>query len=223
MLGNQLKLYVNSALQIVAYNSAITSAGAVGMRAFKANVDAFNAAAAPPQTASLPFGDNFDAPAHVPDLDRTWTEQVGAFSTQNSNAAPAVPGINLATVNTPSGVPNGSVQATVNVTTVGTAAGLVARYTGPGENSYYLAWLYNNAGTYQAYLFLKQPGGFTQLAEQDLPGFSGTGVLRFDFTGPALKLFVDNVEKASATNFTLTTGLVGIRALGATLDDFDAQ
>ena len=64
---------------------------------------------------------------------------------------------------------------------------------------------------------MKQPGpnNFTPLAQQPLPGFSGTGILRFDLSGSSLKLFLDGAEKASAMNSMLTTGLVGIRAAGA--------
>jgi len=47
--------------------------------------------------------------------------------------------------------------------------------------------------------------------------------LRFDLSGMSLKLFVNNVQKAAAMDATLTTGTVGIRALGASLDNFSAQ
>lgn len=220
-LGNQLKLYVNNAVQVVAYDAMIAAPGAVGMRGFNATYDEFNAITAPPINATLSFIDDFDTPDNRPDLDRTWTERVGAFSTQNNNAA-VVAGISLATVNSIS-TGDVSVGASVDITAAGAYAGLVARYAGPGDGSYYLAVLFNNGGVYQAFIFLKQPVGFTQLAMQNLAGFSGTGLLRFDLLGQSLKLFVDNVEKAAANDNTLATGMIGMRGFNAVFDDFVAS
>src|SRR5262249_3833806 len=107
---------------------------------------------------------------------------------------------------------------------IGATGGVIARYTGPGQNNYYLATIYNNNGLYQAYIFLRNTTTFIQLAEHDLIGFTGTGTLRFEVAGSELKLFVNNALQAVAYDSTLSApGLVGMRAYLANLDNFNAS
>jgi hypothetical protein len=218
VVGKQLKLFVNNVLQAVAYNSAITSAGLVGMRGLSASLDNFNAAGVVSQTTNPPFNDSFTKPNNS-DLDRVWTERVGAFSIQNNRAAASVPGVSIATLNS-SALVNPDLQANVTLTGSGSHAGLVARYSGPDENNFYVGLIYNNNGVYQAYIFLNQSGGFVQLAGNNLTGFPGTGTLRFQLFGTTLNLFVNGNLVATASNSVLSSGQVGIRSLGASLDDF---
>src|SRR5262249_30299122 len=127
--------------------------------------------------------------------------------------------VSLATLNTPA-LTDSTIQADVALGGNGTSAGLVARYSGANQANFYLGMIYNNNGVYQAYIFLNQAGTFKQLAEQDLPGFSGSGTLSFSVTGTSLKLYVNNILQASATDSILTAGLIGIRSAGSSLDNF---
>ena len=109
------------------------------------------------------------------------------------------------------------------MTTKSAGAGLVARYSGPGQSNFYLGMLFNNNGVYQAYIFLNKGGVFTQLAVQNLPGFTGSGTLLFDVVGNSLKLYVNGVQTVSATNSALSSGLVGIRSTSGSLDNFSVS
>ena len=78
--------------------------------------------------------------------------------------------------------------------------------------------------TYEAYIFLNQGGVYTQLAFKDLTGlFTGSGTLRFQVVGNTLNLYVNGLLQASAMDSMLTTGLVGMRALQASLDEFNVM
>jgi hypothetical protein len=219
--GNQLKLFVNNVLQLVTYDSAITAAGQVGIRGTNATFDDFNAASVVSLPASLPFNDTFTKPNNS-ELDRTWTECVGAFSIQNNQAATADPSVNIATLNNIA-VANVVVQTDISVTASGARAGLMARYTGPAEDNFYLGYVSNNNGVYQAVIFLRRNGVYTLLAMNNLPSFTGTGTIRFEAVGTSLKLFVNNVLQASATDSMLTTGSVGIRGTNAKFGNFTAS
>jgi len=182
------------------------------------------ATAVTPQSQSLGFTDNFTKPNNS-DLDRVWKERIGAFTTQTNRAADAanLAAVSLATLNGVSAA-NVAVQAQVALNGNGSGAGLVARYSGPDQSNFYLGMVFNDNGVYKAYIFLNQGGSFVLLDVQNLPGFTGTGLLRFEVSGASLKLFVDNVQKASATNSVLTAaGLVGIRSANASLDDFNVN
>ena len=111
VVGNQLKLFVNGVLQLVAYDSTITAPGLAGIRNLNASMDNFSAAAVPTQTATVPFTDHFTN-ANNSDLDRVWTERTGAFTIQGNAAAAtdAVSGVSIATLNT-SPLPNSDVSA----------------------------------------------------------------------------------------------------------------
>src|SRR5262249_25628945 len=103
----------------------------------------------------------------------------------------------------------------------GARSGLIARYSGPGDNNYYLGMVYNNNGVYEAHIYLKN-GNFTLLADQPIPGFSGSGHLEFMVICKQLALFVDGTLRASAYDSTITgAGLVGVRGFAGTFDNFD--
>src|SRR5262249_45368734 len=203
------------------------AAGSVGIRAGQGvTMASFTAAAvtaATPQTATLPFSDSFASPVNQFDLPAVWTQRGSNFIVQNQQATAVDPtGVSLATLN-PAPASDVTVQADVTLASVGATGGVIARYTGPGQNNYYLATIYNNNGLYQAYIFLRT-GGFIQLAERDLIGFTGTGTLRFEVAGNELKPFVNNALQAVAYASTLSApGLVGIRGYLANVDNFNAS
>jgi hypothetical protein len=62
-------------------------------------------------------------------------------------------------------------------------------------------------------------GVWTQLAS--LPVAAGSGTLLFQVTGSTLRLSLDGVQVASATDTALTTGGVGLRTTqGTVVDNF---
>ena len=171
------------------------------------------------------FQDDFNRP-NSSNLGPNWTTQTGAFSISGNMAASSTTVVSIATVNNPS-FTDAIIQADVILNGVGSRAGLVARYSGPGENNFYLGMITNNAGIYEAYIFVKDPGegtnGYRQLAFRNLPGFTGTGTLRFEVVGNQMKLFVNNVLQLVAYDSTITTpGLVGIRGLNNEFDNFSS-
>jgi hypothetical protein len=221
VVGKELKLFVNNVLQAVAYDSTLSQPGLVGLRGYAASHDNFSASAVSAMSAGLPYADAFSKPDNS-ELDPVWRERAGAFSIQNNSAdASNLAGVSLATLNSVAKA-DVSVQVNVGLQAAGSSAGVVARYSGPDQSNFYVGMIFNNAGIYQAYIFLNENGSFIQLGMQTLPGFSGTGALRFDVIGSSLKLFVNGVQTVSATDSTLATGLVGIRAANASLDDFSA-
>ncbi|MHB1036352.1 MAG: hypothetical protein ACYC0Y_17045, partial [Pirellulales bacterium] len=89
--------------------------------------------------ATLPYSDTFDR-ANSTVLGTTWTEQQGDLAIANNQMA-AGGALSIATLNGISQA-NVSVSADVNVTSSSYAyAGLVARYSGPGDKSLYLGHL----------------------------------------------------------------------------------
>src|SRR5262249_20738698 len=100
VIGKQLTLFVNDVLRAVAYDSAISTAGMVGMRGVAGTFDNFDVLNAPAQTATLPYTDHFANTQNGADLDRVWTEQFGAFTIQGQAAAAAPnAGVSIATLN----------------------------------------------------------------------------------------------------------------------------
>src|SRR5208283_191149 len=116
-----------------------------------------------------------------------------------------------------------SVQADVNLAALGVSkAGLVARYTGSGDNDMYLGELVGTNGTYAAVIYRNVGGTWTQLASSAVA--TGAGTLGFQVFGNSLKLFLNGVLVTSALDSAIQgPGLVGIRAITASIDNFSAD
>jgi hypothetical protein len=222
VVGASLKLFVNNILRAVAHDSRITAAGLAGMRSRAgASLDNVNVAGILVENASPPFTDEFAKP-NDSSLNRVWTERLGAFTIQNEAAvATNLVANNLATLNT-AALANAIVQADITLATNGASAGLVARYSGPGEANFYLGTVTRTASGFEAHLYRNLAGQYALLATKKLIGFSGTGELRFEVVGTSLKLFVDNHLQVEASDSMITAaGLVGMRGrTGAAFDNF---
>jgi hypothetical protein len=117
---------------------------------------------------------------------------------------------------------NVSVQATVTGLAPGQVAGLVARFQ--SISNYYQGIVRKTNGVYTAEVYRILNGTATMLTKVRLSGFSGTGTILFNITGSTLTFSVNGVPKATATDTSLTTGTVGIRATrGAKLSAFSAM
>ena len=78
VFGTSLKLFRNGVLLLAVHNSSITAAGLFGLRGRSAHFDNVVVTPVTAQNAALPFTDMFTKPDNS-ELDRAWTEQVGAF------------------------------------------------------------------------------------------------------------------------------------------------
>jgi len=180
-------------------------------------------------TTTLPFVDTFST---GPNLNGSWTEQVGHFVTTSGQAV-AQPGFNLATlkdINTA----DVTVQAQITFPTTPANSdsyiGLVARYSGPGDNNLYLgniSRIFNPANpsvpVFQAAIYRIFGGSAALLSVQNLTT-SGNGTLRFDLQGSSLKLYLNGALIGYAQDSVITSGSVGMRVSGGTqVDNFAAS
>jgi hypothetical protein len=176
------------------------------------------------------FADNFNRGPST-SLGPNWTNRVGTFGINSANQATTTgTGLNLSTANTVA-VTNVSEQVDFTLTANSYNAGLVARYTGNGDGSghMYLGRVLLSAGVYTAQIEVAIGGVFTVIGSAaKLPGFSGSGTLRFDVVGNSLKLYVNGVLELAVNNNSITgAGLFGMRgrgtaALPTTFDNFSA-
>jgi subtilase family serine protease len=176
------------------------------------------------QTPSLPFSDNFAATSDG-QLSTNWLDQVGDYTVNNSNQAVANASLNLAVLYGVSQA-NVKVSATVSNMASGAGADLVARYSGQGDNNYYIGYVLNTGSGYSAGIYKNVNGAFTQLASQSLTSaqFNGSGTLEFEAYGTQLQLLVNGSLVASATDGSLSSGSVGIRSsAGVTFSSFNAD
>lgn len=165
----------------------------------------------------------FDEPFNVTadnQLSANWRERVGNFSVQTA-AAVGQDAVNLATV---TGLTLTNSSQSADVTLVGdTFAGLIARYTGPGDSNMYFATLLQVGSTVHAQIYLNLGGVWTTLSSS-VVSVSGTVNLRFDVVGTSLRLYVNGVLATFAFDANLTSGQVGIRsAVDASIDNFQVE
>ncbi len=229
--GSSLKVFLGNTLLAYGEDSTFTG-GSVGMRVTAgASVSNFSASALTAATPSLPFSDGFTTVTspEANQLTSNWINQVGNYSVNTTSATATGTGTNtqldLATLIGIS-ANNVAVQATITSLTNGQYAGLVADYSGSGDQNYYLGGVVATATGYQAYLYRKVNGVFTSLLTTPNPTFSGSadGVLRLEVYGSSLKLFLGGNLLAYGDDSTLTSGSVGMRVTGgAVLSSFSAS
>jgi hypothetical protein len=221
VVGSSLKLFLDNTLLAFAYDTSLTAPGFVGMRVSAGAVlDNFSTDQINLTNPGLPFTDTFPATLNQ-QLSTDWRERVGNFNVQG-NAATGVTGLNVATVNGVSQV-NEFAQADVTVG-ANQFAGLVARYSGPGDANMYFAGLVRSASTAQAVIWRNVGGTWTQIAGQNI-ATTGTGTLRFEVAGPSQKLFLNGTLVAYAHDTAVTApGTVGLRiGQGASVANFSAD
>ena len=227
VFGTTLKLFVNRALVVVANDSALTAGGLVGIRSNGGAI--FNNFVATERTPSLntasTFSDDFatsnlDSAANLPsatgsELGLNWTEQMGGYGVA-AGAVHSTSSLDLATLNA---VSLTDVVASTDIAlATNAAAGLVARYTGTGDQNMYWGAVFNINGQDFGYIFRNVAGTWSVLAGSSTVIGSNTaigsvGTLRFEVLGGSLKLFLNNNLVAAAYDTVLTAaGSVGIRS-----------
>src|SRR5262249_23463771 len=110
---------------------------------------------------NLPFTDNFTITGDGSQLTTNWSDQLGNVTVVNGQAT-GEGAFNLSTVN---GLNIGNAKVTANVSVnPGGNVGLVARYTGPLYNDFYLGQLRDlGNGQFQAAIFKNIGGVFTTI------------------------------------------------------------
>lgn len=169
----------------------------------------------PDSTSS--FRDTF-ARADSTTLGNTWTEKSGDL-TISAGKLSAVGTSNVAVSTAVSGA-DVRVEANVTAGAAGTHVGLVARYSGPGEQGMYYGVIRRTATGYQAQIWRNKGGVATRLVNRSVS--TGSGQLRFDVIGNSLKLFLNGKVVAKTSDAGIRgpglTGVIG--GAGTTFDNF---
>jgi hypothetical protein len=200
-------------------NDSRLSGGTVGVRASAgATIDNFSASVLSLTSPGLPFIDDFSTATNQ-QLSNNWLNQLGNLQVAGG-VATGLGGLDIATINGVS-VTNSTVQALVSVA-AGQYAGLVSRYSGPGDSNMYWAGLVNSGGSVQLQLWLNLGGNWYGLGSAAVG--SGTATVKLVTSGTSLQVFVNGAPALSVTDSNLSTaGTVGIRAsAGASIDNFSA-
>ncbi len=235
--GSTQKVFFNDALILSANDTTLDGAGGVGVRGGEspgaASFDNFLYVPITLTGATLPFpADNFStnySPADRLQLKQTYVENVGNVRVEGGDASNNTP-LALATLRGVS-VRDVAVQADINIA-AGTdnAAGLVARYSGPGDANYYLAEVYGDPtvfGGVEVNLYRQAMGQMTLLGTTVITGASATGTLRFEVVGSSQKVFLNDSLVLFANDTTLDgAGSAGFRLAGTinavAVDNFSA-
>lgn len=215
--GSVLQLSVNGHVVATANDTTLTT-GSVGMRqSAGASMSNFLATTISLNNVTLPFSDAFNLTTNG-QLDANFLPQLGSFTITSNGTVSATSGLDIATLN---GVNQANVDlhTTVNVSGAGEGAGLVARYSGPGDTNMYFAGLYNNGSAIQAQIWLNLNGTWRLLSSTNV-NVSGNVPIEFIANGSSLQLLVNGQVATATSDSTLTSGTVGIRAsAGATILD----
>ena len=163
-----------------------------------------------PLTATLPFTDDFNR-ANSSFISPYWTTQAGSLALVNNAVVTTGAAASVLTVNGISAA-DVSVSAVINTST-SPAVGLVARYTGTGDNGMYYGTIVRNATGYVGSIWKNVNNTWSQIASQTAA--SGVGVLRFDVIGSNLSLWLNNQQVVSVVDVSITgPGTAGIRFYG---------
>ncbi|MBX3414754.1 MAG: hypothetical protein KF708_18850 [Pirellulales bacterium] len=225
VVGNQLSLYFNNQLVTGVIDNSITAPGGVGVRLAGGSLDNFTVtelALPPVSNATLPFADGFNGP-NTSSLGAFWTERVGDLGRVNNQLALLSGETSVATVN---GLSLTDVEISAVVTPIaGASAGVLARYSGPGDSNGYLALLQRVGSNSVAAQIWKNTGsGWVNIAHSEYTPVSITSTsIRFVLLGNQLKLFAGgNLLCDIIDNDIAGPGLIGVRMSGGTLDNFVA-
>lgn len=211
VIGDSQKLFVDDALVLATNDRTITAAGRIGIQGnTEAAFDDFTFAALQRATARTPFRDRF-AVTDGTQLSRFWVERAGNFSVQGYRARARF-GVNLATVNTAL-LQDIVAATTVNVSVVGSHAGVTARVTADGRKMYW-GGLVNRSGVLSAEIWRIDGGTVRRLAATSVAGATGADhVVEFEVVGTTQRLRVNGTAVAETVNSNLRrAGFVGMRA-----------
>jgi hypothetical protein len=157
------------------------------------------------------FTDHFTRPDGV-NLGTPWVTRAGKFAVVDEHAESGAAGANLAVLRSLSAA---DIDMSADIfLAANQQAGLVARYSGPGDRNYYLAALALDEGGNRATLRLLRNvnGVVTELAAAEN---LTDGTLRFRLIGSRLEVYMNRVLVATADDQALRSGSAGIRTVGA--------
>ncbi|MFO0965426.1 MAG: S8 family serine peptidase [Gemmataceae bacterium] len=217
-VGTSLRVFINNSI-VLSRTDAMVTTGSVGVRAGAGvPLDNFSASAVNLTNTALSFGDAFNL-TDGSALSANWQERVGQYTDGSLSMVGRSADGNLATLN---GVAQRDVSVQADfIITNGHWGGVVARYSGPGDNNMYFANWFNVGAHYYVALTRIMNGAVTQLGQTEVA--SGVGHLRFDLLGSSLKVYVNGGLALSVFDTALTTGSVGVRSdQGVPLDNFSA-
>jgi hypothetical protein len=223
VLGSSLKLFFNGTLKAFATDRSLAGPGQIGIRGKEASLPGLQAFQLVGIPVTLPFQDDFSSGSdNNTQLSLAWQHQLGSFLLQGGlvkgNARTSIAtlfGLSAADV---------SVQADVTVSGNGSQAQLLARYSGPGDRSYYLASLAESHGRFSVKLYRKVGGTNRLLKSANVVG--GSHTLLFQVLGSSLSLAVDGSPILQVTDHAITAaGSVGLRGVGThqTFANFQVQ
>jgi len=219
-VGSSLKLFLNNSLLAYA-NDTLLTGGTVGIRSTAGVMfDNFSADVLTLTNPGLLFFDSLSANPTNQQMSNSWLNQAGNFR-EAFGVATAMGSLDVATVNGVLAL-NSTVQANV-IVNPGQAAGLVSRYSGPGDaNMYWGALIGTGVGSAEAEIFVNVNGNWQLLAFAAAP--SNAGALKLITSGNSLKMFLNDVLMLNINDSSLSSsGTVGIQATqGAIIDDFSA-
>jgi hypothetical protein len=116
------------------------------------------------------------------------------------------------------------VKADVTLTTIGDEVGLVANYSGPADNNYYLGRVVKTAAGHALSIQKIMAGVVTTLGAVVNVAGALTGPIKLQVFGTTLKLFMNDVEILSRTDGSFIRGSAGIRSIGTgTINNFSAN
>lgn len=230
--GPSLKLFMNGNLAAYAQSFALAS-GSVGIYSYgHASIAGFNAVSVTSGQSLTPtFTDNFNntSPGYPSPANQlatqSWVELAGNFNVSTGNAVAQGAGANVASVVLSTPATDVSVSATVMTSAVGQAVGLIARAS-QTTDSYYLGRLYqtteviNHVSTpvVVAAIYRVVNNAYTLIGTSEVVQNVPVGTqndLVFQVEGPSLKLFLGGNLVAFGQDTVLTSGSVGMYAVGA--------
>ena len=177
-----------------------------------------------PLTATLPFTDNFNR-ANSAFISGYWTKRNGDFQVQGNALVPrgGASSWSVATLNGVSAA-DVSVEALVNLAAAGNDAGVIARYSGPGDRSMYMGTLVRTSAGVTGQIWKNVNGAWSRVGLSGATASSGT--LRLDVIGSSLTLSLNGTAIVSAKDSSITAaGAVGLRSngTGSSIDSFTAS
>jgi len=168
-------------------------------------------------TGKTVTGGRLDAAAALgiaPAASAPWAQPVGHIAISPNTAVSLAAGTSVMVLEGASAA-NVHLQTTVSVRPVpGMAAGLVARYGGPGDTGMYLGRLVKRPLGYAAQIWVNSHGTWMLLGMRAAPG--GSGLLQFDVVDNRLTLqFNGRILVDLHNSAIMRAGLVGLRTNGS--------
>ncbi|HVC98037.1 MAG TPA: S53 family peptidase, partial [Pirellulales bacterium] len=158
--GSVLQFFVNGVLDASAVDTQITAPGSVGLRANNSTTYASFSALAP---APLPISENFQRPDSS-NLGSNWATTAGSVGISSNHAQVSSSASISDAVSASAALTDVDISASVNLSsTNNSVAGLVARYSGPGDSNMYTGLINWYGGQMSAEIYRNIAGNFTPL------------------------------------------------------------